>query len=165
LYTSNQKAGEDEREGGRAAREEVTTNAQHAPPREPQPVNLHISTNLGISSGFLYVFRIIRYIGYQWKNIGVLVMVDRRKRLALTLSPDTHSAISRIAAAQGRTMVSVVNDFLDEVQPYFEDMASSLELVSQGKSPIHILQKMMGNALSEAGSVLSDSAATFQKDR
>ncbi len=49
---------------------------------------------------------------------GVTAMVDRRKRLALTLSPDTHSAISRIAAAQGRTMVSVVNDFLDEIQPY-----------------------------------------------
>jgi hypothetical protein len=96
---------------------------------------------------------------------GVTAMVDRRKRLALTLSPDTHSAISRIAAAQGRTMVSVVNDFLDEIQPYFEDMASSLELASQGKSPAHILQNMIGKSLSELGSVMSDVGATARANQ
>lgn len=91
-------------------------------------------------------------------------MVDRRKRLALTLSPETHSAISRIARAQGRTMVSVVNDFLDEFQPYFDDMATSFELASEGKNPMHVLQKMMGGALIEAGSFLSEAAETAKKD-
>lgn len=91
-------------------------------------------------------------------------MIDRRKRMALTLSDETHSAISRIAAAQGRSKVSVVNDFLDEFRPYFEDMATSFELASQGKNPMHILQKMMGSALVEAGSFLSDAAATVKED-
>lgn len=133
---------------------------ERPPPREPQPVTLHICLNLITFSGFLCVFAIIRYIGYQWKTIGVLVMVDRRKRLALTLSPETHSAISRIARAQGRTMVSVVNDFLDEFQPYFDDMATSLEMAKDGKDPSAIMNRMMGCALTELGSVMSDVAAT-----
>ena len=86
---------------------------------EPQPANN------------LYSLLISKIIGYIWlpteKN-GVAAMVDRRKRLALTLSPETHSAISRIARAQGRTMVSVVNDFLDEVQPYLTPRGATLEV-------------------------------------
>jgi len=90
------------------------------------------------------------------------VMVERRKRVALSLSPEVHSAIQRIAAAQDKKMVTVVNDFLNEFQPYFEDIATSLELAKQGKNPYLILQKMMGDALTEVGSVMSDVAATAQ---
>jgi hypothetical protein len=92
-------------------------------------------------------------------------MVERRKRLALSLSPEMHSAIERIAVAQDKKMVTVVNDFLNEFQPYFEDIATSLELAKQGKNPFLILQKMMGNALTEVGSVMSDAAATAQNNQ
>jgi hypothetical protein len=63
LYTFKHAAGEDEREG-RTAREEVTTNAQHAPPREPQSAN---------NSYLLLILQIIRYIGYQWKKMVLLL--------------------------------------------------------------------------------------------
>lgn len=89
-------------------------------------------------------------------------MSDRRKRMALTLSPKAYLSISRLAKAQDRSMVSVVNDFLDEFQPYFEDIAISLEMVKQGNDPTHILHKIMGSALSDAGSILSDAAATAE---
>jgi hypothetical protein len=92
-------------------------------------------------------------------------MVERRKRLALSLSPELHSAIERIAVAQDKKMVTVVSDFLNEFQPYFEDIATSLELAKQGKNPFLILQKMMGNALTEVGSVMSDAAATAQNNQ
>jgi len=89
-------------------------------------------------------------------------MAERRKRLALSLSPEVHSAIERMAIAQDKKMVTVLNDFLNEFQPYFEDIATSLELAKQGKNPFLVLQKMMGNALSEVGSVMSDAAATAE---
>lgn len=89
-------------------------------------------------------------------------MSERRKRLALSLSPEVHSAIERIAVAQDKKMVTVVNDFLNEFQPYLNDMATSLELAKEGKNPFFILQKMMGDALTEVGSVMSDVAATAQ---
>ena len=89
-------------------------------------------------------------------------MAERRKRLALSLSPELHSAIERIAVAQDKKMVTVINDFLNECHPYFEDIATSLELAKQGKNPFFVLQKMMGNALTEVGSVMSDVAATAE---
>jgi len=87
-------------------------------------------------------------------------MPERRKRVALSLSPELHSVLKRIADVHSKTITSVVLDFLNEFHPYLDDLATSLEMAKDGKDPSAIMNRMMGGALTELGSVMSDVAAT-----
>lgn len=61
-------------------------------------------------------------------------MATEKPRITITLEPEQHAVLRRLADLQGGSMSRIVSEFLGEVTPILSQVADSLELAKQASA-------------------------------
>lgn len=61
-------------------------------------------------------------------------MATEKPRITITLEPEQHAVLRRLADLQGGSMSRIVSEFLGEVTPILAQVADSLELAKQASA-------------------------------
>lgn len=61
-------------------------------------------------------------------------MATEKPRITITLEPEQHAVLRRLAELQGGSMSRIVSEFLGEVTPILSQVADSLELAQRALS-------------------------------
>lgn len=82
---------------------------------------------------------------------------DTRKRIALTVSPEVHSALMRLTDATGIAAASYVSNLLEDALPVIDATTRAMQLAKQ--APRHaasIMDSELGRAIVMAGQASLD---------
>ena len=86
-----------------------------------------------------------------WQHdLGIVAM--SRKRIALSVRPEYHEKLNRLADYQGRTTTTVVNELLNECEAAVDLMLNAYEQIEKGVDQ----QKVLTNMLADGFSVFSE---------
>ena len=61
-------------------------------------------------------------------------MATEKPRITITLEPEQHAVLRRLAELQGGSMSRIVSEFLGEVTPILSQVADALELAQRASS-------------------------------
>lgn len=75
-----------------------------------------------------------------------------RKRIALSVRPEYHDKLIKLAAYQNRTITTVVNELLNECEVAVDLMLNAYEQIEKGVDQ----QKVLTNMLSDGFGIVSD---------
>ena len=78
----------------------------------------------------------------------------RQKRIALALDPEYHALLADIAAAQNKSVTTVVRDFLEGARPVALAMKKAFDDLKLGKDQEKVLQQLMAAGLQAAADEL-----------
>ncbi len=82
--------------------------------------------------------------------------MENRKRIGLSIRPDYREKLQRLADYQGKTITTVVSDFLKECEPAVDLMLVAFEQIDQGVDQDQILKNMLDKILPGIDSKLLD---------
>lgn len=85
---------------------------------------------------------------------GILKMA--RKRIALSLDPEYHELLTKLADFQKKTVTSVVTDFLEASRPAAEAMLTAFEELEKGVDQSEILKNLLASGLEGVAKNLRD---------
>ena len=80
----------------------------------------------------------------------------RAKRIALSVDPEYHELLTRLAEYQKKTVTSVVTDFLDASRPAAEAMLIAFQELENGVDQNDILKNLLASGLESAAKNLRD---------
>lgn len=80
----------------------------------------------------------------------------RAKRIALSVDPEYHELLTRLAEYQKKTVTSVVTDFLDASRPAAEAMLIAFQELENGVNQNDILKNLLASGLESAAKNLRD---------
>ena len=63
-------------------------------------------------------------------------MPSRKPRIALTVEPELDAVLQRLSELTGEPKTRIINDFLGQLMPVFEEMANSLQHIKETKDAI-----------------------------
>ena len=75
-----------------------------------------------------------------------------RKRIALSVRPEYHEKLIKLAEYQNRTITTVVNELLNECEVAVDLMLNAYEQIEQGVDQ----QKVLTNMLADGFGIVSD---------
>ena len=78
-----------------------------------------------------------------------------RKRIALSIDPEYHELLTRLAEYQ-KTVTSIVTDFLDASRPAAEAMLIAFQELEKGVDQNEILKNLLASGLEGAAKSLRD---------
>ena len=91
------------------------------------------------------------YISLLWQHkIGIGNMA--RKRIALSVRPEYHEKLIKLAEYQNRTITTVVNELLNECEVAVDLMLNAYEQIEKGVDQ----QKVLTNMLADGFGIVSD---------
>lgn len=61
-------------------------------------------------------------------------MATEKPRITITLEPNEHAVLQRLAQLQGRSMSGILREFMGEVLPILEKVADALEIAQRASS-------------------------------
>ena len=73
-----------------------------------------------------------------------------RKRIALSIDPEYHELLSKLAEYQKKTVTGVVTDFLDASRPAAEAMLIAFQELEKGVDQNEILKNLLASGLEAA---------------
>lgn len=73
-----------------------------------------------------------------------------RKRIALSIDPEYHELLTKLAEHQNKTVTAVVTDFLDASKPMAIAMNQAFEDLKMGKDLAEVQQKLFAEGLKAA---------------
>jgi len=79
-----------------------------------------------------------------------------RKRIALSIDPEYHELLARLAEYQKKTVTAVVTDFLDASRPAAEPMLKAFQDIEAGGEKEKILNEFLADAFEGVGKSLRD---------
>lgn len=79
-----------------------------------------------------------------------------RKRIALSIDPEYHELLTKLAEYQKKTVTSVVTDFLDASRPAAEAMLTAFQELEKGVDQGEILKNLLATGLEGAAKNLRD---------
>jgi uncharacterized protein (DUF1778 family) len=79
-----------------------------------------------------------------------------RKRIALSIDPEYHELLSKLAEYQKKTVTGVVTDFLDASRPAAEAMLIAFQELEKGVDQNEILKNLLASGLEGAAKSLRD---------
>lgn len=79
-----------------------------------------------------------------------------RKRIALSLDPDYHELLTKLAEYQKKTVTTIVSDFLDASRPAAEAMLVAFQELENGIDQNDILKNLLASGLESAAKNLRD---------
>ena len=77
-----------------------------------------------------------------------------RKRIALSIDPEYHELLTRLAEYQKKTVTSIVTDFLDASRPAAEAMLIAFQELEKGVDQNEILKNLLASGLEGAAKSL-----------
>ena len=83
-------------------------------------------------------------------------IMARAKRIALSVDPEYHELLTRLAEYQKKTVTSVVTDFLDASRPAAEAMLIAFQELENGVDQNDILKNLLASGLESAAKNLRD---------
>lgn len=83
-------------------------------------------------------------------NIRFKKMSENQKRISISVDPEMHDLIKRLAKYQGTNMTAFINDILQETRPVLEAMDKAFEQAFKGRDKADILQDLMVAGLESA---------------
>jgi hypothetical protein len=75
----------------------------------------------------------------------------QKTRIALTPSPELDAVLVRLARLQKKSKTTVIDEWLTEILPVMEGVATSLELIEANKDPSKYLNRMAADAMIKMG--------------
>ena len=89
---------------------------------------------------------LIFLIGVIWQHIrGIGNMA--RKRIALSVRPEYHEKLIKLAEYQNRTITTVVNELLNECEIAVDLMLGAYEQIEKGVDQKKVLENMLADGL------------------
>lgn len=79
-----------------------------------------------------------------------------RKRIALSLDPEYHELLNKLAEYQNKTVTGVVTDFLEASRPTAEAMLVAFQELEKGVDQNEILRNLLASGLEGAAKNLRD---------
>jgi len=79
-----------------------------------------------------------------------------RKRIALSIDPEYHELLSKLAEYQKKTVTGVVTDFLDASRPAAEAMLIAFQELEKGVDQNEILKNLLASGLEGAAKKFTD---------
>lgn len=79
-----------------------------------------------------------------------------RKRIALSIEPEYHELLSKLAEYQNKTITTVVTDFLEASKPAAEAMLIAFQELEKGVDQSEILKNLLASGLEGAAKNLRD---------
>lgn len=79
-----------------------------------------------------------------------------RKRIALSVDPDYHELLTKLAEYQKKTVTTIVSDFLDASRPAAEAMLVAFQELENGVDQNDILKNLLASGLESAAKNLRD---------
>lgn len=79
-----------------------------------------------------------------------------RKRIALSLDPDYHQLLTKLAEYQKKTVTTIVSDFLEASRPAAEAMLIAFKELEKGVDQDEILRNLLASGLEGAAKNLRD---------
>ena len=79
-----------------------------------------------------------------------------RKRIALSIEPEYHQLLTKLAEYQNKTVTTVVTDFLDASRPGAEAMLIAFQELEKGVDQFEILKNLLATGLEGAAKNLRD---------
>ena len=79
-----------------------------------------------------------------------------RKRIALSIEPEYHELLTKLAEYQNKTITSVVTDFLDASRPAAEAMLVAFQELEKGIDQHEILKNLLASGLEGAAKNIRD---------
>ena len=73
-----------------------------------------------------------------------------RKRIALSIDPEYHELLTRLAEYQKKTVTSIVTDFLEASRPAAEAMLVAFQELEKGVDQNEILKNLLASGLEGA---------------
>ena len=89
-------------------------------------------------------------ISNQFRNI-----MARTKRIALSVDPEYHELLTKLAEHQNKTVTNVVTDFLEASKPMAIAMNQAFEDLKVGKDLVDVQQKLFAEGLKAASEQLN----------
>lgn len=83
-------------------------------------------------------------------------IMARAKRIALSVDPEYHELLTRLAEYQKKTVTGVVTDFLDASRPAAEAMLVAFQELEKGVDQTEILKNLLATGLEGAAKNLRD---------
>ena len=80
----------------------------------------------------------------------------RAKRIALSVDPEYHELLSKLAEYQKKTVTAVVTDFLEASIPAAEAMLTAFQELEKGVDQGEILKNLLASSLEGAAKNLRD---------
>ena len=80
----------------------------------------------------------------------------RAKRIALSVDPEYHELLTRLAEHQNKTVTAVVTDFLEASRPAAEAMLIAFQELEKGVDQNEILKNLLASGLEGAAKSLRD---------
>ena len=68
-----------------------------------------------------------------------------RKRIALSIEPEYHQLLTKLAEYQNKTVTTVVTDFLDASRPGAEAMLIAFQELEKGVDQVEILKNLFSH--------------------
>lgn len=79
-----------------------------------------------------------------------------RKRIALSLDPEYHELLTKLAEYQNKTVTGVVTDFLEASRPTAEAMLVAFQELEKGVDQNEILRNLLASSLEGTAKNLRD---------
>lgn len=79
-----------------------------------------------------------------------------RKRIALSLDPEYHELLNKLAEYQNKTVTGVVTDFLEASRPTAEAMLVAFQELEKGVDQNEILRNLLASSLEGTAKNLRD---------
>ena len=83
-------------------------------------------------------------------------VMARAKRIALSVDPEYHELLSKLAEYQKKTVTGVVTDFLEASKPAAEAMLVAFQELEKGVDQGEILKNLLASGLEGAAKNLRD---------
>ena len=94
----------------------------------------------------------LRVLSFPWVT-GILKIA--RKRIALSVDPEYHELLTKLAEHQNKTVTTVVTDFLEASKPMAIAMNQAFEDLKVGKDLADVQQKLFAEGLKAASEQLN----------
>ena len=89
---------------------------------------------------------------YWQHDIGIVAMT--RKRIALSVRPEYHEKLIKLAHCQNRTITTVVNELLNECESAVDLMLNAYEQIENGVDQQKVLTNMIADGFGIASEKL-----------
>ena len=76
-----------------------------------------------------------------------------RKRIALSVDPEYHELLTKLADYQKKTVTSIVTDFLEASRPAAEAMLVAFQELEKGVDQAEILKNLLATGLEGAAKI------------
>ena len=83
-------------------------------------------------------------------------VMARAKRIALSVDPEYHELLTKLADYQKKTVTSIVTDFLEASRPAAEAMLVAFQELEKGVDQNEILKNLLATGLEGAAKSLRD---------